>query len=173
MPGRFALPIERWSEASLGLIASVALFAMMILTFVDVVGRYFFSAPVLGAMEIVEVLLVLTIFAGLPLAALRQSHIEIDVLASWMPAGLWRLLGRLGNLIFAGSLVYAAQLLVLRAQQLAQDGEVTAILHIPVLAVAWFMAVLSLLAALLHLFLTVFPKAAPALPENTAIAGEL
>lgn len=172
MPGRTALIVERWSEASLGLVAGVSLFAMMILTFVDVVGRYFFSAPVLGAMEIVEVLLVLTIFAGLPLSALRQGHIEIDVLATWIPAGLWTLLGRLGNLVFAGALVYTAWLLVLRARILAQDGEVTAILHIPVLAVAWSMAALSLVAALLHLFRAIQPRTEPAPIEGADIVGE-
>jgi len=150
--------IARWCEAALGLVASAALFAMMLLTFVDVVGRYFFSAPVVGGMEVVEVLLVLTVFAGLPLAALKQGHIEIDVLAAWFPAGLWSLLGRVGHAVFAVALAFVSYLLSLRAQQLVLDGEVTSILSIPVFAVAWSMVALTLAAALLHLTNALWPS---------------
>jgi len=151
MPGLTVRAVERWGEATLGIVASAALFAMMVLTFVDVVGRYFFSAPVMGAMEIIEVLLVLTVFAGLPLAAIKQSHIEIDVLANCFPAWAWAWLLKAGHGMFAVALAFVAWRLVLRAHQLVLDGEVTAILNIPVLLVAWSMVVLTAAAALLHL----------------------
>ena len=45
---------ERRVEALLGVVASVILLAMMLLTFVDVVARYIFSRPVRGAFEVTE-----------------------------------------------------------------------------------------------------------------------
>lgn len=157
---RRAVSIERYCDASLGFVAGAALFAMMILTFVDVVGRYAFSSPLRGGMELIEVLLVLTIFAGLPLTAQHQEHIEIDVLAERFPGWLWSALGRVGNLAFTAGLAFAAQLLVQRAHQLQHDGEATVMLQIPLTAVAWLMAVLTLVSALLHLWRALVPRPA-------------
>ena len=43
-------PVARdWLERALGVIAGSVLFAMMMLTAVDVVGRYVFNHPVTGA----------------------------------------------------------------------------------------------------------------------------
>ena len=44
--------IDRGMEPLLGIIAGVLLFCMMILTFVDVVLRYIFNAPLKGSFEI-------------------------------------------------------------------------------------------------------------------------
>ena len=58
-------PWERRFDAALGLAASVILFSMMIVTFVDVVGRYGFNRPLRGAFEGTELMLLVLIFAGL------------------------------------------------------------------------------------------------------------
>jgi len=42
---------------------------MMVLTFVDVVGRYLLNRPLRGAFELTELGLVVLIFAGLPLVS--------------------------------------------------------------------------------------------------------
>ena len=56
---------KRRAEALLGVAASAILFAMMLLTTVDVVARYVFNRPLRGAFEVTELLLVVLIFAGL------------------------------------------------------------------------------------------------------------
>ncbi|MGA0571909.1 TRAP transporter small permease [Variovorax sp. VNK109] len=162
--------IDRWCEISLGVVSGSALFAMMCLTFVDVVGRYFFSMPLMGGVEVIEVLLVITIFAGLPLAALHQEHIEIDVLGTFIPPAVWGALGRIGNAVFAVALVLVAWLLLRRARQLHADGEATAMLHIPLDAVAWSMVVFTVISALLHLLRVVLPRDA-ADPAQAAVAA--
>ena len=60
---------ERRADTILGVAASAILLAMMLLTFVDVVARYVFSRPVRGAFEVTELMLVVLIFAGLPLVS--------------------------------------------------------------------------------------------------------
>ncbi len=65
-------PPPRWkrdADAILGVAASVVLLAMMLLTVVDVVARNGFSRPVRGAFEVTELMLLVLIFAGLPLSA--------------------------------------------------------------------------------------------------------
>ena len=49
-----------------GLLAALALFAIMVLTLVDVSGRKLLSASVPGSLELTELLMVVVIFAGLP-----------------------------------------------------------------------------------------------------------
>ncbi|MCP5266491.1 MAG: TRAP transporter small permease [Burkholderiaceae bacterium] len=68
----------------LGIIAAVGLLAMMILTFVDVVGRYGFHKAVFGAAEIIEHLMVLTIFAGLAFVTARNDHITVTLFDPWI-----------------------------------------------------------------------------------------
>ncbi len=69
----------------------LVLFAMMVLTCVDVVGRYFLSRPIFGAFEITEMLLAALIFAGLPLVTLRNEHVTVDVLDPITPDWLFRI----------------------------------------------------------------------------------
>ena len=70
----------RWGrrvEGLLGAAASTILLVMMFLTFVDVVARYLFNRPIAGAFEVTELLLVL-IFAGLPLVTYADEHALMD-----------------------------------------------------------------------------------------------
>ena len=55
-----------------GAIAALALFAIMVLTLVDVSGRKAISTSVPGSLELTELLMVVVIFAGLPLVSLRS-----------------------------------------------------------------------------------------------------
>ena len=67
--------VVHWATRLLGLGAAVLLFAMMVLTFVDVWGRYFFNSPVPGGFEVTELMMAALIFAGLPLATgARRAH---------------------------------------------------------------------------------------------------
>src|SRR5207253_3109449 len=69
---------KRRADALLGVAASAILLAMMLLTVVDVVARYIFSRPVGGAFEITELMLVVLIFAGLPLGSFSDEHAVMD-----------------------------------------------------------------------------------------------
>jgi TRAP-type transport system small permease protein len=58
----------------------VALFAIMALTLVDVSGRKLLSQSVPGSLELTELLMVVVIFAALPLVSLRGEHVVFDSL---------------------------------------------------------------------------------------------
>ena len=77
---------ERRVEVVLGVAASLILLAMMLLTFVDVVARYVVNRPVRGAFEVTELMLLVLIFAGLPLVSFTDEHALMDFID--------RLLGR-------------------------------------------------------------------------------
>ena len=50
----------------------------MLLTYADVIGRYIFNWPLRGAFEITELLLLVLIFAGLPLVSRADEHVTLD-----------------------------------------------------------------------------------------------
>lgn len=64
----------------------VALFAMMCLTVVDVVARYVFNSPILGAFEITEFMILVMVFSFLGYAQAQKAHVTVDILYDRFPA---------------------------------------------------------------------------------------
>jgi TRAP-type C4-dicarboxylate transport system permease small subunit len=63
----------------LDLLVAALLFAMAALTFVDVVGRDAFNAPIPGMFEIVGLLLGVVALGAFPLVTLSERHITVDL----------------------------------------------------------------------------------------------
>ena len=66
-------------DGAVAVLGMLLLLAMMVLTFVDVVARYVFSAPVYGAVEIIQFLLAVMVFAGFALINNRNEHIVVEL----------------------------------------------------------------------------------------------
>lgn len=158
--------IERW----LGWLAGGSLFAMMLLTFLDVLGRKFVGHSLPGSLELTELLMLALIFAGLPLTSLRGEHVLFDLLDHWLPDGLRTVQSLIANLFCAAVLAGAAWLVFVRASRTAEQGDTTAQLLLPMApffhAVAWMLA----LTALMHVYLAFAPP--PDEPEQSG-AGAL
>jgi TRAP-type C4-dicarboxylate transport system permease small subunit len=139
---------DRAVVPALGLVSAVLMFCLMLLTCVDVVGRYFFNKPVTGGFEMTEMLLAALIFAGLPLVTLRGDHITVDLLDPLVPDRVFRVQHAAATAIGAACTGYLAWRLGLRAAELGSRGETTSQLGFPVAWLAWAMSVLMLLTAL-------------------------
>jgi TRAP-type C4-dicarboxylate transport system permease small subunit len=143
-------------ERLLGYVAASGLFGMMLLTFADVVGRKFVvSIP--GSLEITELLMLVVIFVGLPLASLKGEHVFFDLLDQFLPEGLRKVQAALANAICAALLLGAAWLVWGRAARTAGQGDITAQLQIPVAPFHYMAACLLLLTAVMHLVLMFRP----------------
>ena len=84
-------------------VAGVFLLAMMMVSIVDVVFRYFLRAPFPGAVELVELCLVMTIFVAIPGSFLRREHLVVDlvdVFASPRTVSILRCFGECLSLVF-------------------------------------------------------------------------
>ena len=114
-----------------GLLAALALFAIMVLTLVDVSGRKLLSASVPGSLELTELLMVVVIFAGLPLVSLAGEHVVFDSLDRWLPPAVRRVQQALVDLLCMGALGGLAWLMWLKAGQMASYGDITAQLKLP------------------------------------------
>jgi TRAP-type C4-dicarboxylate transport system permease small subunit len=137
----------------LGAIAAIVLFAMMVLTCVDVVGRYFLSQPVYGGFEITEMMLAGLIFAGLPLVTLRNEHVTVDVFDAITPDWLFRLQHMLACAMASVATGYLAWRLWLRALNLDAAGETTAQLKLKLAYLTYAMSLLMALTAVAFLVL--------------------
>lgn len=137
----------------LGGIAAIILFAMMMLTCVDVFGRYFLSKPVPGGFELTEVMLACLIFTGLPLVTLRQEHVTVDVLDPVTPDKLLRIQHVIACLIASGSTGYLTWRLWIKAGNMLASGETTAQLKLTLGWLTYGMSGLMALTSLTFLIL--------------------
>lgn len=128
----------------LGYFAAAVMFCLMLLTCVDVIGRYFFNRPVWGGFELTEMLLAALIFAGLPLVTLRDDHVTVDLFDPIVPDRLFRFQHAIACAIGCACTGYLAWRLWLRAEQLGGAGETTAVLKI---GAAWLGYAMSVLMA--------------------------
>ena len=142
---------ERRADAVLGAAASTILLAMMLLTFVDVVARYGFNRPLSGAFEVTELLLVVLIFAGLPLASYAGEHVTMDFIDRLIGAGARARLERGVDVASAAILGLLAWLVWLKADRIWAYRDATDVLRIVYGPFVYFMAVMIGLAALIHL----------------------
>jgi TRAP-type C4-dicarboxylate transport system permease small subunit len=142
----------RTLERGLGYVAACGLFGMMVLTFADVVGRKFFvSIP--GSLELTELLMLVVIFVGLPIASLKGEHVFFDLLDPYLPARLRAAQSVLSNGLCAALLLGAAWLVWERAGRTARQGDITAQLQIDVAPFHYGAAALLLLTSLMHVVL--------------------
>ena len=148
-------PEHRWErrvEAVLGGAASAILLGMMLLTFVDVVARYVFNRPLSGAFEVTELMLVVLIFAGLPLVSYAGEHALMDFVDRLLGARPQRLLERLVQAACAAVMFLLAWLVWLKADRIWGYRDATDVLRIVYGPFVYFMAVMIGLAGLIHLY---------------------
>ena len=141
----------------LGLVAGLVLFLMMSITAVDVIGRYFFNKPVTGGFELTEMGLALLIYCALPLVSARREHIIIDTLDPLMGRSLKNLLNRFSDLVCCVSFSGLGYLLLRRADRVAEYGDTTSVLLLPLAPVVYTISVAIGIAALMHLILLFVP----------------
>jgi TRAP-type C4-dicarboxylate transport system permease small subunit len=148
-------PAPGWEgrvEVLLGVASSVILLAMMLLTFVDVVARYVLSRPVRGAFEVTELMLLVLIFAGLPLVSFADEHALMDFIDRLLGRRGQRLLEGLVQAVCAASMFLLAWLVWLKADRLWSYRDATDVLRIVYGPFVYFMAVMIGLTGLIHLY---------------------
>ena len=141
---------KRRADALLGVAASAILLAMMLLTVVDVVARYVFSRPVRGAFEITELMLVVLIFAGLPLVSFSDEHAVMDFIDRILGPRTQRALGRAVQATSAAFMFLMAWLTWLKADRIWAYRDATDVLRVLYGPFVYFMAVTLALAGVIH-----------------------
>lgn len=138
----------RAAELVLGVMVAALLIAMMLVTAIDVFGRYLLSAPLPGAFEITEIMLAMIVFIGMPLVCLNEENITVTLITDRLRPRPRELHAVIVSVFCSGVLLIVAWRLLMHALQLASYGDVTMFLRVPKGPIGYAMAAFATLAAL-------------------------
>lgn len=129
-------------------LAVAALFAMMVMTFTDVVMRSVLNTPIEAATELTRILMATLVFSALPVVSARGEHIAVDLMDPLFgkTAARWR--DAVIALCCGAMLWWPAGRVVILAERARSYGDVTEYLGIPQFYIAWFIAILTYVTAL-------------------------
>lgn len=144
---RDANVLVSFSQYFLGGLAAIFLFVLMIVTCLDVIGRYFLGAPLPGAFEMTEILLTLVIYAILPLVTLSGNQIAVDLFDRFVPRRIVPLQKIMVALVQFALLSLIAWALAVKSGVLIRSNLASDVLRIPMGYVCLLMSVLAGLSA--------------------------
>src|SRR5438045_5565397 len=106
-------------------IATVALAVIAVVTFGDVIGRYFFHAPFAFTVGSRQIAMGLVVYFGVGLVTHEDAHISADVLTLRLPPRWRALLALVTNLLAFGFLAVMVWRLWANAEFLHDKGDTT------------------------------------------------
>ena len=130
------------------ILAMLALTVMGCVTVADVVLKYVANRPIVGAYDLVESLLPVVIFHGLPATLLRRQTIVIDLVDHLVGAGGRRGLMLMADVVIVGLLLLLTWAMLPPALQTMEYGDRKLELGLP-LIVVWAVAILGMIGAVL------------------------
>ncbi len=134
----FWKPLDKFSDI-LKLIGSVALTAMMLLTVVDVIGR-FFKHPIFGSVEIIGLLAVILVATALPYTHKMDGHVGVEILVRLLKkkTQIWiTFITQFLSLILFGLITWQ---MFIYAASIQRTGEVSMDLEFPIYYIIYLLA---------------------------------
>jgi TRAP-type C4-dicarboxylate transport system permease small subunit len=144
MTDTFTDRLYRWNgRATLWLarIAAVALALLALITFADVIARYFFNAPFSFTVEVTEIAMGVMIYFGVGLTTHDNDHISVDFVTLRLSEWTRALLSLVMNALALGFLVLMVWRLWERALTLFEKGDVSPVMLYPRWPTAFAMAI--------------------------------
>jgi len=150
------------AREGLSTFAALVLVGVMMVSVVDVFGRYGLNRPLPGSSELTEILMAILIYAGLPIVSQRQAHITVDLLDPVTPKAVVPIRNAIVGLISVLVMALVAWRLWAYADQIRSSKDVTEYLKLPLAPFAYFMSVLAGLTAAVELYRVARPVAGTA-----------
>ncbi len=130
--------------------ASSALFILMVMTFSDVILRSVFNAPIEVAADLTRLLMAVMVFSALPVLSAQGKHISVDLLDNLFDrAKLARWRDALTNVFCGGILIWPASRIFDLAERSRSYGDLMEYLRLPLHYVGWFVGGMTALTALI------------------------
>jgi TRAP-type C4-dicarboxylate transport system permease small subunit len=137
----------------LGYIAAGILGLMMMLTVVDVFFRYVLNAPLTGAIEMSELLMVVLVFPALGWIAIERSHIRVDLLVSTWPRRVQFIVEIITLLLALGTYAYITWQSILESRLVDMTTSLLSIPEAPfhwVMTAGFFMLCLAIISLVIE-----------------------
>ena len=125
------------------------IFLMMILTFVDVIGRYLLNKPLPGAAEFISFLLALSLFAGLAIVTGENRHISVTLFQPMLDRRMKRLRIAIVRVFSFLTMMLITAELFRHTWRMIEFGRSTIVLDWPLWPMTLLMATASATAVLL------------------------
>jgi TRAP-type C4-dicarboxylate transport system permease small subunit len=143
------MAILTFLDRAIGWVLNFLVAAMMVLTFVDVMGRQLVDSPLIIAPELTTVGLAAMVYVGLPMVSIRDEHITISLFENLFRGRAQRIKLGLVALMLSGASVVLAERLWVQAGKLG--AEVMMFLQLDKSYIAYGMAIMSGVTALAFL----------------------
>ena len=129
----------------------LALSILVIITVVDVFGRYVLGLPLPGTSEITEILLAILIYIGLPYICRDEGHVTVSIISNSLKYSLARIHSVIINAICFIILLIISKQLYDHGINLYSYNDMTTFLEIPKAPIAFLMSFLTFLASIMTL----------------------
>lgn len=112
-------------------VGAILLAGMMLLVAASVMMRYFINSPILGDMELIQIMLVGMVSFSMAYCASTRSHVRVKALIEKVPYRLQCIINFFVNLITLGFILAVVRYSVAQGMVLWQRGFSTIIFKIP------------------------------------------
>lgn len=138
-------------------VSAACLLVACAVNFANIVGRYFFHAPIIWAEEAMQFLMIAGVFLGAPMVTLRRAHISMDMILTIFPERVRTVLdvvAQLALLLVASTVIWLGIPVIM---QFIAFGQVTDAAAIPVaipqsvIPIGLFLVVLAVVVRLVEL----------------------
>lgn len=148
---RYLFPVMTFAGA-------VALLGTMLLTVVDVMGRYLFGTPVLGSNELIGLMLLVSVMVMLPLLVLADDQIRVDLFTHAIRPSFAKWVQRIYSVALGVGCAWLAMSVLKLAARADRKALVTEYLEIPASWAMYVVALSLLLCAFAFLIRSVCPE---------------
>lgn len=122
-------------------VGGFSLIFLVVVTFVNVIGRYVFKKPLQGAVEISQLLLAITVFFAIPYTEVRKQHVTFDEIVNRFPIRLKALiLGIMYFMVALFAFILGWQETLLAISYCIPRVRVTDVLKLPIAPVMFVIA---------------------------------
>ena len=139
------------SNKLLLILCITSLTILVLITVIDVLGRYLLSLPLPGTTEITEIILGILIYIGLPYITRDEEHVTVSLFSNYFNNSIIKIQKIVVNFIVSIILFIIARQLYLHGLDLNLYNEITTFLEIPKAPIAYMMAALSIIASIIAL----------------------
>jgi TRAP-type C4-dicarboxylate transport system permease small subunit len=126
------LRITKIINRAMSVIAMIVLVVMVLLTTIDVLGRYLFNKPVQGTFELTEIMLASIVFCSLAFCQFGKGHIAVDIVVSRFSQKVQKAIQTFNYIITIFVLGMIAIMSFENGMMIKESQDVTMILEIPI-----------------------------------------
>jgi TRAP-type C4-dicarboxylate transport system permease small subunit len=134
----FSKSLDKFSGL-LKIIGATALTAMMLLTVVDVIGR-FFKYPIFGSVELVGILATIVVAAALPYTYKVDGHVGVEILVRLLSQRTQIIIDLFTQILSLFLFSLVTWQMFLYAKDIRETGEVSMNLEFPIYYIVYLLA---------------------------------